>query len=346
MKPNFKQVVAALAQDTGIVMPFAEGWLPQEGDSNYAHRQNYQLAMDAQSPLVTVVNGGIPAYLLNWLDPELIEVLVTPMNATEIAPEVKKGTWVTETAMFPVVESTGYTSAYGDYNNNGRSGANVNWPQRQQFVFQTITEWGDRELDRMAEGRIDYAARLNIASALTLQKYQNKTYFFGVAGLQNYGLLNDPNLLATIGPAGGTAWSTKDGAAVYEDIRLLFQQLQTQLRGKVTTKDAMTLSMSPEISVNLNKTNQYNVNVEDQLKKNFPNMKIVTAPEYNTTGGQLVQLKVDSIQGQQTSNTAFSEKMRAHPIIRDLSSFKQKKSAGTWGAIIYRPIAIAGMLGV
>jgi hypothetical protein len=38
--------------------------------------------------------------------------------------------------------------------------------------------------------------------------------------------------------------------------------------------------------------------------------------------------------------------MRAHPVKVELSSFQQKKSAGTWGAIIRQPIAIAQLLGV
>jgi len=38
--------------------------------------------------------------------------------------------------------------------------------------------------------------------------------------------------------------------------------------------------------------------------------------------------------------------MRAHPVKVGLSSFKQKKSAGGWGTIIRRPVAIAQMLGV
>jgi hypothetical protein len=108
----------------------------------------------------------------------------------------------------------------------------------------------------------------------------------------------------------------------------------------------MTLVMSPEIEVNLTKTNQYNVNVTDQLKKNFPNMRIESAVEYNTTGGQLLQLIVDSVEGQKTGYCAFTEKMRAHPVVIDVSSFKQKKSAGTFGAIVRLPIAIAQMLAV
>lgn len=46
------------------------------------------------------------------------------------------------TAQFPVVESTGQVSSYGDYNNNGQVNANVNWVARESYLYQTITQWG------------------------------------------------------------------------------------------------------------------------------------------------------------------------------------------------------------
>jgi hypothetical protein len=100
------------------------------------------------------------------------------------------------------------------------------------------------------------------------------------------------------------------------------------------------------MEVNFTKTNQYNVNVTDQLKKNFPNLRIMSAVEYNTTSGQLVQMIVDNIEGQRVVECAFTEKMRAHPVVIGLSSFEQKKSAGTWGTIVRLPIGIAQLLGV
>jgi hypothetical protein len=131
-------------------------------------------ACDAQPALVTVSNAGIPAFLSTYVDPKLIEVLVSPMKAAEIVgDEVKKGDWTTETAMFPVVESTGH-SAYGDYSESGNAGVNSNFPQRQSFHYQVMTQWGERELERAGLARIDWANRVNIASALTLNKYQTK----------------------------------------------------------------------------------------------------------------------------------------------------------------------------
>lgn len=308
------------------------------------------VAMDAQPALITTSNAGIPAFLSTFIDPKLIEILVAPMKAADIVgEEIQKGDWTTETAMFPVVESTGETSSYGDYSNNGVAGANTNFPQRQSYHYQVMTQWGERELAKAALARIDWANRVNIASVLTLNKFQNKSYFFGVAGLQNYGLLNDPNLIAPISPTnegGNTTWALKDGLGVYADVQALFTQLQTQANGLVDLDTPMTLAMSPVSEVALTKVTQYNVNVSDMIKKNFPNLTVKTAPEYATTAGQLVQLYANEIEGQRTASVAFTEKLRAHPIVIEASSFKQKKSQGTFGAIIYRPFLIAQMLGV
>ena len=308
-------------------------------------------ACDAQPTLITTSNAGIPAFLSTYIDPKLIEVLVSPMKAAEIVgDETKKGDWTTETAMFPVVESTGETSSYGDYSENGQAGVNSNFPQRQSFHYQVMTQWGERELERAGLARIDWANRVNIASALTLNKYQNKTYFFGVSGLQNYGLLNDPSLSAAISPttktAGGTSWANATAQEINADVQKLYKQLQTQANGLVELDTKMTLAISPISEVYLTKTTDFNVNVADILKKNFPNLTIKTAPEYSTMSGELAQLIVDDMEGQRTASCGFTEKMRAHPIVVGASSFKQKKSQGTWGTVIFRPFLIAQMLAI
>lgn len=316
------------------------------------------LAMDAQPALVTTSNAGIPAFLSTYLDPSIIDVLVSPMKATEIVgQEVKKGDFTTETAMFEVVEATGEVSSYGDWNNNGSAGINVDFPQRQSYLYQTITQWGERQLERAGLAKLDYASRINMASVLTLNKFQNLSYFFGVAGLQNYGLLNDPNLLPALTPAikaaGGTEWlnpttfqPNATALEVYADVQTMFANLQHQAQGLVTLDSKLTLAMSPVSEVAMTFTNEFKVNVADLLKKNFPNLTVKTAPEYATASGNLVQMIADEVEGQRTATTAFTEKLRAHPIKVDLSSFQQKKSQGTWGTIIFRPFLITSMLGV
>jgi hypothetical protein len=341
--PN-RKLIQQLAMDAGIVLPqgtqfYEDGW-----------KRNYQLAMDAQPALVTVSSAGIPAYLANFIDPNVIEVLTAPMKAAVILGEAQKGDWVTATATFPVIEYTGETSSYGDYNENGSVGANANFPQRQSYHYQTMTQWGEKELAEAGLAKLDWVSRLNIASVLILNKYQNLSYFFGVSGLQNYGLLNDPLLPAAITPAtkiaGGVLWSAATAGEVYQDVLNLFKQLQTQSGGLLTMDSPMVMALSPTAAVNLNKVSAFNVNARTTIKENFPNLRIETAPEYSTVSGELVQMIVESLEGQKTATTAFTEKLRAHPVIMLTSSFKQKKSQGTWGTIIYRPFLVGQMLGV
>lgn len=343
----------ALARDYGIILPEAYQMYPMGMDE--------RLAMDAQPALVTVSNAGIPSYLANYIDPDLIKVLVTPNKAAKIMGEAKKGDWTTVTATFPVVEHTGEVSSYGDFNENGSTGANANFPQRQAYHYQTMSQWGEKQLETYSLAKIDYASRINIASAMVLDKFQNQTYFFGVAGLQNYGLLNDPNLSAPIAPGAKAFNSNNSGPwitngqvtalpqEIYADIQALFLELVNQSGGLIEMEDEMILAMSPASSVALTATNvTFATNVYDMLKKNFPNMRFETAAQYNNPNGagNLVQLIAPKVDGQETGFCSFTEKMRAHAIVRDTSSFKQKKSQGSWGCVIRQPFAIAQLVGV
>ena len=339
----------AMAMDQLLRMEYVGG--TGEVEDALPWRQNLQLAMDAQPTLVTTPNSGVPGFLTNFLDPEIVRILVAPMRAAEIYGETKKGDWVTLSTQFPVVESTGEVSSYGDYSNNGSSGANVNWVARQSYHFQTISQWGERELEMYGLAKINYASEVNTASALVLAKFLNKSYFFGIANLMNYGMLNDPGLIAPILPtvkaAGGYTWAVATAQEIYNDVLLLFQQLQTQMDGLVPDMDAkMTLALSPILAVSLKKVSIYNVAAETTIRENFPNLTIKTAPEFHLPGGELMQMILENVDGIKSTYTAFTEKMRAHPVIADLSAWKQKKSAGTWGGIARRPICIAQMQGM
>ncbi len=361
---TYEEAAAAWAVDqqllaeAGAIFPDVQGYIVEPW------RRNYELAMDAQPTLTTAPNSGVPAMLTTLIDPEVFEVLFAPTKAAEILTERRKGTWVDDTAIFPVVEHTGEVSSYGDFSENGSANANTAWPQRQSYLFQTVEQYGEREIERMGKGRINWVSEQDKAAATILNRFANLTYFFGVEGLQNYGLLNDPNLPASITPAtkayGGVLW-VNGGAVVatanevFNDIQSIFLQLVSQTAGLVDKDAQMTLAMSPDSAVALTATNSFGVNVEDLLKKNFPNMTVKTAVQYGArsasnpqgfVAGNLVQLIVNSVEGQETGYCAFNEKMRAHPIIRKMSSWQKKLTGGTWGAIIRLPIGIAGMVGV
>ena len=349
---SLEQSAGVVAMDSGLQTRSFKGIFPRTVLDTYDDRgivggQDFggldAIAFDAQPELVTVSNAGIPAFLSNYLDPKLIEVIVSPMKAAEIAGEQKKGDWVTTVTTFIMVESTGEVSAYGDYNNGGNADMNSNFPQRQSFHYQTFTGWGEKELAYGGLAGIDMASRKNIASVLVLNKFQNASYFFGIAGLQNYGLLNDPALPPPITPT--VNWDAATADQVFADVLGLFAQLVRQGEGNLDQDTRLTMALSPTNSLNLNKTNQFNVNVFDQIRKNFPGITVKTAPEYSTSSGELVQMIVDEYEGQETLTAAFTEKLRAHAMVVGSSSFSQKKSQGTWGTVIFRPVFVAQMLG-
>ena len=362
---NFQEAIAAWQADQpqfaarGVTLPGVRAYMPEE------FKRNFDLAMDAVPAIQTDPNSAVPAFLTTMIDPKIFEVLFAPNRAAIIAGEERKGTWLDETAMFPTVEHTGEVSSYGDWSENGRAGVNTNWPQRQAYLYQTIKEYGDRELERAGLARINWVSEIDKAAATVLNKYANLTYFFGVQGLQNYGLLNDPNLGASLTPAtkaaGGTKWISSAGVVVatanevFTDIQSMFYQLVTQTGGLVEADSQLVLAMSPASEVALTATNTFNVNVFDLLKKNFPNIRFETAVQYGASsasnpqgvvGGSVVQLIADSIEGQETAYCAFNEKLREFPVKVELSSFKQKMIQGTWGCVVRMPIAIAQMQGV
>lgn len=362
---NFQEATAAWRADAahlaarGVVLPDVKCYVPD------GWGRDVGLAMDAQPSLTTDPNSAVPAFLTTMIDPQVFKILFAPNRGAVILGEVRKGTWLDETAMFPTVEHSGEVSSYGDFNANGRVGVNANWPQRQSYLFQTVKEYGERELERAGLARINWVSEIDQAAATVLNKFANLTYFFGVQGLQNYGLVNDPNLSAPLTPAvkaaGGVKWISNSGAIVataneiYADIQAIFGQLVSQTNGLVDRETKMVLAMSPGSSVALTATNSFNVNVQDLLKKNFPNLRIETAVQYGATSatnpqgvaaGNLVQLIAESIEGQNTGYCAFNEKMRAHTIVKEMSAFRQKVTGGSWGAVLRMPMASASMVGL
>lgn len=335
---------------------------------------DFGLAMDAQPTLSTSPNTGIPMWLTTIVDPDIIEILFSPNKASKIFGEVQRGNWLMETALFPIVEYTGEVSSYGDYNNNGRTGLNTDFPNRQAYRYQIIMEYGELEMERAGLARIQWAGELQKAAISVLNKYQNFYYFFGVQALQNYGLLNDPSLSAALTPApkaaGGVTWFTSSGAPnataneVYNDVLSMFRQLTKQAAGNVEidTDTEMVLAMDPTTQNALNFTNTYGIKASDMIRTAYPQIKFETAVQYAAQGtypgagvgqynqgiaaGNMVQLIARKVEGQDTGYCAFGEKLRMHRVVVEMTSFKQKASQNVWGAVIRQPFALVQMIGV
>ncbi|MDN7355639.1 major capsid family protein [Acetobacter senegalensis] len=331
----------------GFIMPQARGMIAN------ALLATDAMALDAQPALSTSANAGIPAFMSAWVDPALIKVAFAPMRAAELLGEVRKGDWVTRTAIFPMLETTGEISSYGDWNANGQVSLNPSYPERQSYHYQVFLSWGEMELALAGQARLQWVASLREAAALKLNKFQNQTYFFGVSGLRLYGYLNDPRLPAAITPAikavGGTTWDIATPEERQDDVIALINQLRKQTAGLVDTETPMVLGLSPTRMGLLTRRNSFGLSAASLLKDTYPNLRFVQAVEYGDATGstvQTMQIMAEHVDAQKTAETAFTEKLRAHAVVTDASAWKQKLSQGTWGAIIYMPAGIATMTGL
>lgn len=337
MTPTFEQAAAF-----GFVFPGARMWASRE---NMA-----RIAQDAA--LITTPNTTVPAEFLAYVDPMVIEILTAPRRAREIFSEEKKGDWTTPYAKWRMDEITGSTQPYSDYANGTTSGVNSEWQTRPQYVFQTSITYGDLEVAMSSAVKVNLAASKQRAAARVIDIDQNRFYLLGVAGREIYGILNDPNLPASIpagatGTGGSTKWADKTTTQIYNDILALFAQLTEQTQGLIDRDTPLKLCLSPEMSVRLGAATDFNVSVLDMLKKYFSRLDIVVLPElHSATAGETVLLVAPEVAGQKTGLLAFGEKIRAGRIVPDMSSFRQKYIGSTYGGIVLQPWAFASMTGM
>ena len=333
-----------LAQDKGFIFPNARAWM----DTHDSSIMN-ELAQDAA--LITSQNSAVPAELTAYIDPAVIEILTAPRNARKIFSEVKKGDWTTGYAKFRVQEYTGVTTPYSDFADGAVAGFNTNWPSREQYIFQTTIKYGDFESDMVSTAKMNLASEKQKAAARVIDIDSNRFYLYGVAGKAIYGLLNDPNLLPSITPStvsSSTLWADKTADDIYADIMKLVSTLRQRSQGNINEDASLVLALSPYSNSLLAKINTYGLSVRQMLKNELGDkVTIVELPElYNASTGSMVLLAAKDILGAPTAQFGFSEKYHAHPVVRELSAFKQKVTATTYGCILFYPFAVATMEGV
>ena len=337
MNPTFEQ-----ARRYGFVFPHARRWTTPENRA--------RIAQDAA--LITTPNTTVPAELLAYIDPMVIEILTAPRRAREIFGEEKKGDWTTPYMKWRVDEMTGKTEPYSDYANGTTSGVNSEWQTRVQYVFQTSITYGDFEVDMSSTAKVNLAASKQRAAANVIDIDQNRFDLLGVAGKEIYGILNDPNLPAAItagatGTGSSTKWADKTTVQIYNDVLALFAQLSEQSSGLIDKDTPLKLCLSPELAVRLGAATDFNVSVLDMLKRYFSRIDIVTVPElHSMTAGETMFLIAPEVNGQRSGTLAFGEKMRAGRVVPDLSSFRQKFVGTTYGGIVLMPFAFAQMTGM
>lgn len=304
---------------------------------------------------------GYPVSAFSYLSPEIVPILLSARNATKLGREVKTGVWTDDYMQFPIEEYAGDVTPYNDYQNGVTTDVNYEFPVREQLRFQTTLTFGDLEAEKASSAKIGLINAKQRASAEIIAQESNRFYLYGVQGKKIYGLLNDPNLNATISPVniapvgqtGITTWTDKMSSQpstfaniAYNDINSLWTELCSKNGGNIDANTPMILALSNKMLPYLNAPNSFGLTASRMIKDNFPNIEIIALPELSTSAGERVLLEVPELMGVSTVDCCYSDKYRLGRLIAKTSSYEQKAISTTWGAVVKRPSLIATMLGI
>lgn len=318
------------------------------------------MAQDAA--LSTNPNIGFPVQFYNFFDPEIINIMFSAMNATDLLIEKKEGSFTDDYITLGVEEGTGFETPYSDYTINAVSDLNFSYPSRQTFRYQTSITYGDLEVDKASAARISLVSRKQEHAAMVMARAANKYYLYGVQGYKIYGILNDPNLNepiaalnASIGGSTKSKWAEKaadpeNGAmAILNDIMAMWAEISANNGSLVSLGNTeVVLAISNKMEPYLATTNKFGLSVKDLLDKNFNKLlRVVSVPELSGKEGERLMMICRNVTGfGEPGFCAFTEKLQVKDVQRDANSYKQGMCAATAGAIITRPNLIATMTGI
>ncbi|MDR1039255.1 MAG: DUF2184 domain-containing protein [Deltaproteobacteria bacterium] len=329
----------------GIHIPGARGFIRSDRSNVGA------LAQDAA--LQTAASASVPGEFRLYLAEDVIDILTAPTVATELLSEACPA-GVDETTViikYPIAEKVGRTKPYDDFAHHGTADVNREYRVREQYVFQTTIAYGEMETKVSSAAKINLVAEKQAAAAETLKQDANRFYMYGVKGRNIYGLLNDPSLPAAITPAvassGAVGWGGKTTEEIYNDVLRLYRELAVNSRGLISPRDPLTLALTNEDAVLLGTANQFNINVTDMLNKYFGSLKIVAVPELTGADGvRKAFLFAQTVNGKAVGDMVYGQKYRQLQVIPDLSSYRQKVYASTFGCVVKYPLAFAIMTGL
>lgn len=311
----------------------------------------------------TVYSGGISTpvqFLQNWL-PGFVHTVTQVRVIDELVGLDTVGDWEDEEIIQGVMEPTGLAQPYGDYTNVPLASWNLAWERRTIVRFEEGMRVGVLESARAAKVRVNDAATKRAAAAVALDIQRNRVGFYGYntgAG-RTYGFLNDPSLPAYVNVAGG-AWSGKTFQQITADIRTAVGALIVKAGGLVragpnaTNATPMTLALPTGADNFLGVTTDFGMSVADWLKKTYPNIRVISAPELAGANGgaNVFYLYADRIDdgasddGGKTWAQIVPTKFKTIGVEQQVKAYVEDYANATAGVMVKRPFLVVRYSGI
>ena len=306
-------------------------------------------------PTFTAQNIGMPAGILTALNPQAVEnILALRTGDLALGKREKLLDWADEKYFTPMIERTGQTTPYSDFGMPLVSGLNANFNETGHYRFTAKYQHGNLEAAQYQKGRINYQAFLLSAVTEALAVELNNVAFNGyIKNSSNayicYGLLNNPEL-----PDYEQSLKTFD-AMDWQEVMNFFTKAVTKLTQKTgnningESKIRVVISASAFNSLK-SKWTDLGISAYEKLQGLYPNMYFVSAIELDNaeTNQNVIYFIGESNAGGIADSTklGYSELALAGNVVQTDNGYSQAISAGTCGALVFKPSFIVRYQGI
>ena len=306
-------------------------------------------------PTFTAQNIGMLAVILTALNPQAVEnILALRTGDLALGKREKLLDWADEKYFTPMIERTGQTTPYSDFGMPLVSGLNANFNETGHYRFTAKYQHGNLEAAQYQKGRINYQAFLLSAVTEALAVELNNVAFNGyIKNSSNayicYGLLNNPEL-----PNYTEAGNTFE-TMTWQQVMNFFTKAVTDLTQKTgnningESRIRVVISASAFNSLKSKWTN-LGISAYEKLQQLYPNMYFVRAIELDKAeqNQNVIYFIGESNAGGIADSTklGYSELALAGNVVQTDNGYSQAISAGTCGALVFKPSFIVRYQGI
>ena len=310
---------------------------------------------------LTTPSVATPIQFLQYWLPGFVHVVTAARKIDTLVGIVTAGAPEDEEVVQGVLESIGAARPYQDNSNVPLASWNPNFERRTVVRFEQGMEVGWLEDQRAARMRVASAAEKRTTSALTMDIQRNRVGFYGFNGGNNrtYGLLNDPAIPAyqnvPNGAGGSATWASKTFLEITKDLRLALSDLRTQSGDVIDPKSTpITLAIATNRVDLLTTTSDLGVSVLDWLDRNYKNVRVESAPEFNDANGgaAVFYLYADKVvdTGSSDDDATFVQvvptKFLTLGVEKRIKSYAEAFMNATAGVMCKRPFAVLRRSGI
>ena len=325
-----------------------------------------KIAMNNASPMISTPNINANLGVLNYIDKEAVEILVSPQTSDLISTPRKIGYWGMNSYTFNIKEHLGIVSP-DDGSANDSKGSKTNISQIIRGCKYFCGYWGTNDLAKSQYSQMQVDIQADDVKSLMngLSINRNNIFFTGVKETWNqnniypiYGLLNDPQLpaykvVANNSAGNSTQWKNKTPNEISNDICVYaWGDLVSKSKGLCKLKKGkLKLVVSNSAYTYLNLTQAVGnswISAKMLVEQTLEGIEIINSPELdagNNGSDVFYLIYEDSSYGDTVSN-CFVEMARAYPIFQKDSETSQKISQGVMGCITKIPMFISRWTGI